>query len=297
MSALATGVANRFPPGHFYSPIPDDRQLRIEPRRSQVWPSEAPETLGIEWRDNAQLALCRDLFARQTRLEFADTEGPDSTVFFTRNGQYPALDAWILEGLVRGVRPKQMIEVGSGYSSLVTARVNREYLGGALHFTCVEPYPRQFLLEGVPGISALVTELVQDVPLNFYDVLDDGDVLFVDTSHTVKTGGDVTWIFSQILPRLKPGVLVHLHDIFLPRDYPQEWVFDGWGWNEQYLAQSFLLFNSAFEIMFGASWMLEHHRDELVAAFPTFPCYEAFGGAALWIRRRGGGPLAGIGDT
>jgi hypothetical protein len=265
--------------------------LRAEPRKSQVWPSAAPQTPGIEWRDEAQLALCRGLFARQTRLEFADGPGSDPTVFFTDNDQYPALDAWILEGLLRGIRPKNVIEIGCGFSSLVTARVNRECLTGAVHVTCVEPYPRQFLLDGVPGISALVTELVQDVPLGLYDTLDDGDVLFVDTSHTVKTGGDVPWIYNQILPRLKPGVLVHLHDIFLPIDYPQQWVYEGWGWNEQYLAHSFLLFNSGFEIVFSARWMLEHHRDEVIAAFPAFPAHELFGGCALWIRRLGGRPL------
>jgi hypothetical protein len=286
-------VTNRFPLGHYYSPVPDDRELRQEPRRSQVWPARPPQSPGIDWRDDRQVALCREVFALQARLRFPDDAPEDPTVYFTNNGQYPALDAWILEGILRSASPKRMIEIGSGFSSLLTARVNREYLGGELRFICIEPYPRQFLSDGVEGITSLLVEQVQDVPLEVYLLLGDGDVLFVDSSHTVKTGGDVQWIYNQILPRLSPGVLVHLHDIFLPRDYPQQWVLEGWGWNELYLAHSFLLFNSAFEILFGARWMIEHHREELVAAFPEYPLHELGGGAALWMRRRGGTPMFG----
>jgi len=180
-----------------------------------------------------------------------------------------------------------MIEIGSGYSSLVSARVNREFLGGTMRFTCIEPNPREFLLEGVPGITDLHVQEVQDVPLDLYEELEDGDVLFIDTSHTVKTGGDVSWIYNQILPRLKPGVVVHLHDIFLPGDYPEQWVVEAWGWNEMYLVQSFLAFNSAFEILFGVRWMIQHHWGELVKAFPGLTEARAEWTSALWIRRTG----------
>lgn len=281
-------VKTRFPLGHYYSPVPDDRELSADPRRSQVWPIHPPQTPGIDWNDAAQASLCSQLFARQTRLRFPEQEPEDPTVFFATNDQYPALDAWILEGFLRALRPRRMIEIGSGFSSLVTAYVNRTHLDCALQFICVEPFPRPFLLAGVPGITSLVTEKVQDVPLDYYEALEDGDCLFVDTSHTVKTGGDVHWIYNRILPTLAPGVFVHLHDIFLPRDYPQNWVLDGWGWNELYLVHSFLLFNNAFEIVFSSRWMIEHHREELVAAFPDFPRQEHRGGSALWIRRVGG---------
>jgi hypothetical protein len=284
-------VANHFPLGHYYSPVPDDRVLRTEPRRSQVWPAVPRQTPGIDWRDESQLALCRTVLAAQERLDFAPDESADPTVFFTGNDQYPPLDAWILEGLLRHVAPARMIEIGSGFSSLVTARVNREYLDGAMEFTCVEPMPRQFLVDGVPGLTRLIPQEVQDVPLSTYDALGDGDVLFIDTSHTVKTGGDVPWIYNQILPRLHTGVLVHLHDVFLPGDYPQPWVSEGWGWNEVYLVNSFLVFNSGYEVVFGAQWMLQHHRDEVMRAVPAFREHEARSGVALWIRRTGGRPL------
>ena len=95
-----------------------------------------------------------------------------------------------------------------------------------------------------------------------------GDVLFVDTAHTVKTGGDVVWIFQEIIPRLAPGVFVHIHDMFMPGEYPEPWVMEGWGWNETYLVRSFLSFNSEFEIVWGQQYMLHHQRAEVLGAFP-----------------------------
>jgi hypothetical protein len=102
----------------------------------------------------------------------------------------------------------------------------------------------------------------------------------------VKTGGDVVWIYSEIIPRLRPGVVVHIHDAFLPGDYPEPWVREGWGWNEVYLISGFLTFNSAFEVLFGAQWMLHHASDAIEQAFPGFARHRERGGASLWIRRR-----------
>jgi SAM-dependent methyltransferase/predicted O-methyltransferase YrrM len=284
------GVPVRFPAGVYYSPMPDARELVAEPRRSQIWPGGPIETPGIDWRDEEQVRLAQTVFARQERLELAVDPTGDPTVYHASNDQYPALDAWVLEGLVRHLRPRRMIEVGSGFSSLVTARVNRELLDGSMRFTCIEPYPRDFLIAGVDGITDLRVEKIQDTPVEVFSELGDGDVLFIDTSHTVKTGGDVTWLFHQVLPRLRPGVHVHVHDIFLPCDYPEDWVREGWGWNEQYLVQSFLTFNSGFEIVFGARWMIEHHHDVILEAFPGYadPVHGARGGASLWLRRTGG---------
>jgi hypothetical protein len=110
-------------------------------------------------------------------------------------------------------------------------------------------------------------------------------VLFIDTAHTVKTGGDVTWIYGQIVPRLNPGVVVHMHDAFLPGDYPVEWVLDGWGWNEAYLIQSFLAFNWAFEVVLGVRWMILNQPGVFEETFPTLTPMQARNGASLWIRR------------
>jgi predicted O-methyltransferase YrrM len=249
-----------------------------------LWPERARQTPGVDWNELEQRELAA-VFSEQNRLTFADDEDPDPTEYWTRNDQYPALDAWVLEGMLRYLRPRQLIEIGSGYSSLVTARVNREFLDRSMRFTCVEPYPREFLQAGVSGISDLRVEEVQDTPLELFERLGDGDVLFVDTSHTVKTGGDVAWIYGEILPRLSPGVVVHIHDAFIPGEYPQQWVAEGWGWNEIYLIKAFLAFNSGYRVIFGVQWMLQNHMELIDQAFPRFREHRDRGGAALWIRR------------
>ena len=178
-----------------------------------------------------------------------------------------------------------MVEIGSGFSSLVTARVNREFLDRSMRFSCIEPYPRGFLQAGVPGISELRVEVVQQTPLEVFKALGEGDVVFVDTSHVVKTGGDVAWIYGEILPRLRSGVVVHVHDAFIPGDYPEEWVLEGWGWNEVYLIKAFLTFSSGFEVLFGVQWMLQNEPELLDRAFPRLSRHRDRGGGALWLRR------------
>jgi predicted O-methyltransferase YrrM len=279
-------VAHRFPLGHYYSPLPDNRELAREPRRSQVWPPAPRPTPGVDWNAEGQRRLTADVFAGQRHLDFAARETADPSVYWTDNDQFPALDAWVLEAFLQQLRPARMIEIGSGYSSLVTARVNRELLEGSMEFTCIEPYPRQFLLDGVAGISGLRVEQVQDTPLEVFEQLGSGDVLFVDTSHTVKTGGDVVWIYGEIVPRLRPGVVVHIHDAFIPGDYPEPWVSEGWGWNEIYLLKAFLAFNADFEVLFGVQWMLQNEPDLVERAFPGFVHHRERAGGSLWIRRR-----------
>ena len=112
-------------------------------------------------------------------------------------------------------------------------------------------------------------------------------MLFIDTSHTVKTGGDVPWLFGEVLPRLAPGVVVHVHDVFLPGDYPVPWVLEGWGWNEIYLVRAFLAFNQQFEILAGTQYLLQRHVDDLRRAFPGLHerRHMERAGASLWLAR------------
>ena len=273
----------RFALGSPYSPIYDARELAS--RRAQIWPQTPRPMPDIDWRDDDQLALCERVFSAQEPMRLRREKGADPTEYWADNEHYPALDAWVLAAMLRHSRPRRVIEVGSGFSSLITARVNRDELGGAMHVTCIEPDPREFLLAGVPGISDLRVETIQETPLELFGELAAGDVLFIDTSHTVKTGGDVTWIFHEIVPRLAVGVLVHVHDAFMPGDYPEPWVMQGWGWNEVYLVRSFLSFNSSFEVVWGTKYMLDNHNEAVRRAFPGQADHLDRGGAALWIRR------------
>ena len=115
--------------------------------------------------------------------------------------------------------------------------------------------------------------------------LEAGDVLFIDSSHMLRIGSDVQFEYLEILPRLKPGVIVHIHDIFLPAEYPRNWVHDKHiFWNEQYLLQAFLAFNASFEVLWGGSWMHLNHPAELESAFQSYKRENQWPGS-FWIRR------------
>jgi hypothetical protein len=274
-----------WPLGHYYSPVPDNRLLAQEPARSRVWPPIPRATPGVDWRAEEQVALLRDELGRQEALQLPDVATGNPQEYHAANGLFSRLDAWILQGMLRYFRPERMIEVGCGWSSLLTARINREYLDRSMHFTCVEPYPPEFLGGGVDGISELIPSRVEQLPVDPFLELGERDVLFIDSSHTVKTGGDVVFLFEEVLPRLARGVVVHIHDMFLPWDYPPDWVLGGRGWNEQYLVRAFLSFNSAFRILFSVGWMSHYRRDVLAEVLPGYPDRYRDGGGSLWIQR------------
>lgn len=273
---------------HFHSPVPDTRLLSTPQMRARLWPERAPEQVGVDWRGEEQLALVRNELGRQEAMTFPETT-EDPTEFFSTNPAFAPHDAWALQAMLRQLQPQRMIEVGSGWTSLLAARVNREHLDGQMRLTCVDPYPQDFVAAGVDGISNLVEQPIEEMPLDFFAELEGGDVLFIDSTHTVKTGSDVVYLFGEVLPRLAPGVVIHIHDIFLPGEYPPQWVLAGWAWNEQYLVQSFLAFNQEFEVVLSVGWLAHRHPEVIEAAVPGFERFYPGRGGSLWIRRK---PLA-----
>jgi len=273
------------PDGHFYSPIVDPAD--IARREVQIWPAQ-PHVLGIDFDDASHRSVLEDWFPRfMPAWDYAEVlaETPDLERFFTQNSQFSWLDCRSLFVILQGLRPHRMIEVGSGFSSLLTADVNRRFLGGSLELTCIEPYPRAFLRKGIEGIDRLIEAKVQDVPLDTFDALQSGDVLFIDSSHVAKTGSDVNFLYFEVLPRLAPGVYVHIHDIFLPHDYLRDWVIaENRSWNEQYVLRALLMHSTAFKVFFGCSYAF-HRFPELVGRALAHPKGHAFAGGSFWIRR------------
>jgi predicted O-methyltransferase YrrM len=273
-------VRHTWPLGHYYSPLPDNRELAREPAHSRVWPAVPKSMPGIDWREDEQLALIKHLLHEYPlQLPYEATSNPRD--YHGANGLFPLNDAWTLQAMVRDLRPSRIIEVGSGWSSLLTARINREYFAGAIDFTCIEPHPPDVLKTAIDGISRLLASPVQEVSVETFEALGNGDILFIDTSHVVKTGGDVPYLYHEVLPRLRHGVVVHIHDIFLPYDYPEFWVQEGRGWNEQYLVQSFLAFNDSFRVQLGVSWLRRKHPELLSTAIGRTDQR----GGSLWLRR------------
>jgi Methyltransferase domain len=270
-----------FPIGHFYSPIADPVDIRA--REQKIWMS-VDEMPGINLNVSDQLMLLSQLKPYTASIDYPVEQPEDSTTYFYQNDQYPVLDAEFLYAILCHFKPRSMIEVGSGFSSLITADVNRRIFQSKLDFSCIEPFPRQFLIDGVEGITRLVRQKVEDVDLSFFDRLDSGDILFIDSSHVSKVGSDVNYLFFEVLPRLKKGVMVHVHDIFLPDEYPKVWVIDqGRNWNEQYLLRAFLQFNSEWKVMWASHFMGTRHTAAVQDTFPRYP--KLGGGGSFWMKR------------
>lgn len=282
-AAAPAEVKTTHPAGHFYSPIVDPRAIDI----ARTWPPQ-PQVLGIDFGDAQHERILCDVFPRRMPAydypEHLD-EGADHHQFHTQNSQFSWLDSRALFVLLTEWQPRRLIEVGSGFSTLLAADINRRFLRGKMDITCIEPYPRAFLKAGVPGVSRLLETKVQDVPFAEFGNLQAGDILFIDSSHVAKTGSDVNYLYFEVLPRLAHGVRVHIHDIFLPHDYPREWVIDeNRSWNEQYLLRALLMHSNAFRIVFGCSYAFWKFP-ELVRTALAHPHGHAFAGGSFWIER------------
>ena len=266
-------------PVHFYQPIPDTQSLP-----DALW-STRSDLVGIDMNDAVQLDLLRKHFPkfRDEYERFPIKPTGDPSQFYLDNHLFDGADALVAYCMVRQFQPELIVEVGSGYSSLILGEA-AAHSDSPPALTCIEPFPREFLREGFPGLRSLIEKRVQDIDLEFFSQLGSGDVLFIDSSHTVKIGGDVNYLFLEVLPRLKPGVIVHVHDIFFPFDYRRDWVMEEFRfWTEQYLLQAFLTFNSEFEVLMSNSYLSHYHERELKAAFPTLP---SCGGGSFWMRRK-----------
>jgi hypothetical protein len=274
-----------FAPGHFYSPIVNTED--ILQRSADIWPT-VPQIEGIDFNDERHRQILKEWFpAHIGRYDYPDVlpETPDLVNFFTGNGQFSHLDSRTLFVMLKELRPQRMIEVGAGFSSLLTADVNRRFLDLRIDFICIEPYPRPFLEKHIDGISRLVKERVEKVPYELFAQLERGDILFIDSSHVSKTGSDVNYLYFEILPRLKPGVIVHIHDIFLPHDYPKEWVLEqNRSWNEQYLLRAMLMYSTRFRVLFGSRYAAYRFPDLVVSALAD-PNGRCLSGGSFWIER------------
>ncbi len=271
-----------FRPGHFYSPIVSVEDIKR--REDSIWAAKDKESIeGIDLNAEQQIALVQNFKSYYKDLPFEDKK-KDDVRYNYENPHYSYTDAIFLFSMLRHHKPKRIIEVGSGYSSAVMLDTNELFLDNRMKLTFIEPYPKRLkslLKEKDKTQVTIVEERVQHVPKDKFLELEAGDVLFIDSSHIVKTGSDVNYLLLEILPIIKKGVFVHIHDIFYPFEYPKEWVYSGRNWNEDYLVRAFLMYNNAFEVVLFSHYLHLYHS----AIFKEMPlCYKNPGGN-LWLRK------------
>jgi predicted O-methyltransferase YrrM len=197
------------------------------------------------------------------------------------------VDAEILYSMIRHFKPKNIFEIGSGFTTFLMARavLKNKNEGHDCKLISHDPYSNEIIKQKFPGFSELKDRKVEEADLNEFLELEANDLLFIDSSHALRIGGDVWFEYLKILPRLKPGVIIHIHDIFLPAEYPREWVLKYFRfWNEQYLLQAFLTLNDSFEVLWAGHYVHSKFPEKLESAFNSYD-RKKIGPVSFWIRR------------
>jgi len=270
------------PPGHFSSTIPNLEEIKKAEDRVFGIPSR--HIPGIRLNEERQLELLSSFAEFYKTLPFPREKTEGFRYYFDNPG-YSYSDAIFLYCMIRQLKPKRIIEVGSGYSSCVMLDTNRLFFDDSIDCTFIEPYP-QLLLSLIDEEDreriTLIPRNLQDVPVDIFQKLEPHDILFVDSTHIVKTFGDVNCVFFDILPTVASGVFVHFHDIWYPFEYPQKAVYQGVVWNEIYVLRAFLQYNDAFRIVAFNTFLEEFFPDRFQESLPL--CLENKG-ASIWIEK------------
>ncbi len=271
-----------FRAGHYYSPIPESREVV-----SGLQGERAPLPLAdVNLRECDQLRLLQAMALYYKDLPFPEEKTENCRYYFNQ-AWFTYSDAIMLYCLIRHSAINRIVEIGSGYSSAVMLDTLEKSGDGNFDLTFIEPYPDRLrslvALDGIANIK-LIEKKIQDVDMSLFDSLRPGDLLFVDSSHVVKFQSDLHKILFEILPRLAPGVLVHFHDIFYPFEYPDEWLLEGRYWNECYLLHAFLSGNTSWEIVLFNHYANMEFPDFIEDAMPL--CRKNFGGS-LYLRKVG----------
>lgn len=277
-----------YPGPAYYSPLITSEQLETNASR---W-NRPTKLLGIGF-DNESMKKTLAGYASDYVIEFSQLPPYEDNIKKEFGPGYPLVDSFLLYAFLRRLQPKQYLEVGSGLSTYYSSLARDKNLllnGRGCNITCIEPFPYE-ALRRLPDVRLIINE-VQDVAPFIFMELEENDVLFIDSSHVIRLDGDVPYLHLEILPELKKGVVVHIHDIPFPyiTPFPAEyWVFKQEYprlWNEAMLVHAFLQYNECFEIMMSVP-LLRFYDESFLRA--TLPFYHLSRGAntpsSLWLRK------------
>lgn len=260
------------PFNHYESPYPDIREVR---KKEEKIFDKNKSIFGIDFNVQVQL----EHLHKMREIEPMDWKNfGGERRYYYNNAWFGKGSADVLYYMLRMLKPKKVIEVGSGFSTAAMLDVNNVYFENSIEINSIEPYPerlRSLLREG--DNLEIHEKKLQDIPLEYFETLQENDILFIDSSHVSHADSDVNYYLFEIMPRLKKGVYIHIHDVYYPFIYPSEWIYEGRAYNEAYLLRAFLMNNSYYSIQF--------FNDMLMHKYPTeIKCMEAFGGS-IWLRK------------
>jgi len=259
-------------PVHFYSPIPDIEDLK----RRNVW--EQKSILGgIRFETKDHLKLLERLgkkYGKECKWPKNETGNPAD--YIIGNPTFLFGCAASLYTMVREYKPQRIIEIGSGNSSKIISQAIAKNIsegGQQTEYIIVDPFSSSPVSDKKIKFNKLIKKRVETLDLNFFDQLESGDFLFIDSSHMVKIGSDVNFLYLEVLPRIKSGVFVHCHDIDLSYEYPKCYTTDNkfrQFWTERYLLQAFLAFNNKFEILLPMTYLMKNYQGKFKRLFPAY---------------------------
>jgi len=266
-------------PFHYFQPI-----FKVSNLPKNYEEIESP-LIGIDLDASSQLALLKN-FNYNAELETIPLNKPKDYEPYYRNQNFRSGDAEILYSMIRYYKPKRIIEIGSGYSTMFMLRAikqNEKYSGSGTELICIEPFERPWLEKLEINI---IRKPVEQLDLTLFKNLSEKDFLFIDSSHVIRTHGDVVFEYLNIIPSLQKGVIVHCHDIFLPKDYPLKYISEyKYFWNEQYLLQALLSNSSKYKTLLALKYLSIHYRSCLEKCCPIFKNEnEKEGPASFWFQ-------------
>ncbi|NOT12356.1 MAG: class I SAM-dependent methyltransferase [Methylococcaceae bacterium] len=269
-------------PENFYSNIPSLANIEnsFEYRDTDSAPYNSPQVFNPEVMRGFMSVLSQYASEFEPPKE-GDKENPQS--FFWGNPAFSYSDAMSYYCVLRHFKPAQVLEIGSGFSTLVADQALKKNGNGSL--ILIEPYPKLFLRK-LETVSSVHEKFVQDISIRMLiDLIEASDVWFIDSTHTVKIGSDCLYIYLKAMPEVKKDIIVHAHDIFLPFAFRKEWASDRQlYWTEQYLLYAYLLDNPKIEVLFGSTYANAFFPSELKSLMGgKYPC----GGGSLWYRLNG----------
>lgn len=270
------------PPGHYYSPIPSIEEIKL--KENILWGPPSKILKAIDLNEDKQLQLFDEFGKYYKNLPFQE-HANNKTRYYYENPSYSYSDAISLFCMIRKTKPKRIIEVGSGYSSCVMMDTNQLFFDNHIRIDFIEPYPElliSLMKEGDKQKYQIIPKKLQDVELEMFLSLAENDILFIDSTHVSKIGSDVNYLLFQILPALNKGVFIHFHDIFYPFEYPRDWIYKGYAWNEDYILRAFLEYNNDFKICFWNNYLVQSYPEKYAKDMPL--CLKN-GGASIWLNK------------
>lgn len=255
----------------FYSPIPTVSELNDKM-------FEVKNLLNFNWNETNQLDLLKNL--EKYSSEFKKIV--ESKKFNNENGAFELHDAPIYYSIIRHFQPSKIIEIGAGNSTKLAHLASEK--NGKTKITSIDPFVTNEIEEKFSKSITIIKKPVQEINMSLFESLEKNDILFIDSSHISKVGSDVNFLFLEVLPILKPGVLIHVHDIFLPTVYPRSWLEENvLFWNEQFLLHALLIGNNNLEIILANYFLHIHHPEKLIEFYDT---KKTPGGGSFWMQQK-----------